>query len=37
MALTFIVLAIVIVAIVGLIAGASLFGIKPLTSLSAPA
>ena len=34
MALAFIVLAIVVVAIVGLIAGASLFGIKPLTSLS---
>ena len=34
MALAFIVLAIVIVAVVGLIAGAVLFGIKPLTSLS---
>ena len=34
MALTFIALAIGIVAIVNLIAGASLFGIKPLTSLS---
>ena len=34
MALVFIVLAIAIVAIVGLIAGAALFGIKPLTSLS---
>ena len=34
MALVFIVLAIAIVAIVGLIAGAVLFGIKPLTSLS---
>jgi ABC-2 type transport system permease protein len=34
MALTFIALAIVIVAVVNLIAGASLFGIKPLTSLS---
>ena len=34
MALVFIVLAIAIVAVVGLIAGASLFGIKPLTSLS---
>ena len=34
MALVFIVLAIAIVAVVGLIAGAVLFGIKPLTSLS---
>ena len=34
MALVFIVLAIAIVAVVGLIAGAALFGIKPLTSLS---
>ena len=34
MALVFILLAIAIVAVVGLVAGAVLFGIKPLTSLS---